>query len=415
MNSYYKLMDKIGSYFGDDKRNFVVVVLITFFLYYYTSPRGFESDIDFWENWGIFSLEHGFKNIYQSGTDYMPVNLYILNLFATIFHGHFDLKEYFYLIKVFYVIVDIIFLVIVLKEFQIKKDWLLCFVLLLFNPAYLINNYSFGQVDSLQSVLIFFSIVAVYYRKVEWSYFLITLSILTKLQAIFFIPIVGLLSLPIFIKQPLRFIYCIVIVLVTTYIIVLPFEDPMAVYNVAFNSVDKYPFVTMNAMNIWNLIFWGRNPWSFHDTDTFLNITYKQFGLVMFLIASFIALFPMLKNMYEKIVQKSTSLFSLDLILITSALIGLNFYYFPTQMHERYSHPVMYFLIAYSLKNRTYRLLGFYSVLYFLSMERVVKFLKTYNYGIAPFDPKVLSIFHGVLLLLLFKELFKISSEKKPI
>ncbi len=198
-------------------------------------------------------------------------------------------------------------------------------------------------------------------------------------------------------------------------LIVLPFIANGTLdllWNVIVGSVGKYPVVSMNAFNIWEFLLSG-DLMKRQDSEAFAGITFKRWGLLMFFVTSGIALFPLMKNVWISIIDRIEFRTEKAIFLIVGALIPLLFFYFNTQMHERYSHPAFAFLITYAIFSRK-PLLGIAgSLAYLLNMERVFMYLQLPNYGTFIFESKFISSLYLLTIILLYVDLFKISFTSK--
>ena len=104
----------------------------------------------------------------------------------------------------------------------------------------------------------------------------------------------------------------------------------------------------MNAYNFW-LFFFPKDFMTTSDTLKFMGLTLKSWGLIMFFTLSLVALLPLLKSSLYKLLKKEGIALPQSKIFIIAALIALFFFFFNTQMHERYSHPAILFLAVYAL------------------------------------------------------------------
>jgi hypothetical protein len=143
------------------------------------------------------------------------------------------------------------------------------------------------------------------------------------------------------------------------------------------------------------------------DATVFLFLSYKNWGLLVFFCVSFVALFALLKRSLRYLFGKEAFFVPLKLVIVTSALIPLLFFYFNTQMHERYSHPAMVFLILYAViyKRIWPAILG--SIAYLLNLEAVYKHMKLGNdYNLFVFNRLFISLLFLATILWLFYDMF---------
>jgi hypothetical protein len=162
----------------------------------------------------------------------------------------------------------------------------------------------------------------------------------------------------------------------------------------------------MNAYNFWHLTVPG-DLMTIQDSTKFSIFTYKQWGLLLFFTTSFFALFPLMKQSYLSIKNRTYFSYPLSKFLLVCSLIPLLFFYFNTQMHERYCHPAFAFLIAYSLYSKKYILSIIGGLTYLLNLEGVLHFMQLPNYGTAIFNKKIISVLFAIIVFLMYIALFK--------
>jgi hypothetical protein len=259
--------------------------------------------------------------------------------------------------------------------------------------------------------LIFISFYYAYKQKISLSLAFYVLALNLKLQAIIFLPVIGLMLLPSMINQFswknlmhwLWFPVYIQFFIIIPYLIV---GDIDKVWMVVTGSVGKYPAISMNAFNVWNLFFSG-DLMNTSDAFTIWGISYHYWGLLMFFTSSFFALFYSLKINYQRFRNIKNTL-SLEKTLLTAALIPLLFFYFNTQMHERYVHPALIFLAAYTVLSKKYFPFVLLSVAYFINLETVLN-----QFNLFRFDRirEICSVLYLTIIILLFIKLFKFKIE----
>ncbi|MFT5383003.1 MAG: hypothetical protein ACI81W_000399, partial [Saprospiraceae bacterium] len=166
-------------------------------------------------------------------------------------------------------------------------------------------------------------------------------------------------------------------------------------YQVMTSLVDQYTNVSLNAFNIWHLFLPGEIPLITKDYQAFwFGMTYKNWGLLFFFVFSFIALLPLfLKSLHYSIQQTDLDQNFKKLVFLSAFLCVLSFFFFNTQMHERYSHPAMLMAFLYGILSRNYWLYAITSIAYFLNLERTLRFFDL-SYGTFIFlKPFIASLF----------------------
>jgi Gpi18-like mannosyltransferase len=342
---------------------FVSAYAILFATYIIILPKdGHWGDMYCWIGWCNYIFTNGLGKVYQSGTDYLPLYHYILYLFGLIQGSTENIERNIYLLKIFTIIAEFIggfFLIKLIKE-KISNTYELFFYSMFFflNIAVFYNSIIWGQVDGILTTLLFVSVYFALKERVLYSLLFFLLAINMKLQAIIFMPIIGLMLLPLMVKQfslkNLSVWFGSLIIL--QILILLPFiikDDIGRVLLVIINSFGKYPVVSMNAYNFWFWFLKG-NLMQIPDSNLFLGYSYKSWGLLLFFTSSFLALWPLLKMVYCKLIRKAIESLSTEKIMLTSALVPLLFFFFNTQMHERYSHPALMFVITYSILSKDF-------------------------------------------------------------
>ncbi len=403
------------------KYSLTCIVLLTLFAF--VLPHGgYTSDIAYFRIWAEYIFKNGLGNIYNGGTDYLPLMHYILKVFGC-FSGSVEAISaninYLKLIISLFLFLNGFFIVWIIKTHKDSWDTLLqkITVFYLLNIAVLYNTIVWGQVDAALTCFVFIACYFAFKKRILLSLIFSVLAINFKLQAIVFLPLIGLLILPVIIssfsiKKLLKWM---LLPLLLQLVIILPFIISGTLPNlwdVVAGSVGKYPVVSMNAFNIWDLLLFGEDLITLPDSIKFMEISYKNWGLVMFCSASGIALFPIAKHGYLSLVKKINLILPLEKFLIVCTLIPLLFFYFNTQMHERYSDPAFAFLIAFAIyKNKP--IVGFVGCLaYFLNLEAVLHSMNLDDYQILIFNRAFISVLFLVTILMLYAELYGLKLKK---
>jgi Gpi18-like mannosyltransferase len=374
---------------------------------------GHGGDMYCWIKWTEFSFTNGLSNVYKSWTDYLPLYQYVLFFFGKIQGSVEAITNNIYKLKSFTIFFELASTLILFKILNQKfNDIYKSFLYSLFyflNMAVLYNCVIWGQVDGILTFFLLCAVILGYKKKLFLSLLFFMLAVNMKLQAIIFFPIIALLILPLISdkQQIKKFIYSIFGIGIIQLLIFLPFiyaGDFSKLWNVITGSVGKYPKVSMNAYNMW--YFFIEKPVETLDSNLFLGTTYKTWGLLLFFTTSFFALLHFIKQLILKVFKKADVEYSYKKTIISCALIPLLFFFFNTQMHERYSHPAFIFLAIYAmLYNRPLPfILG--SLAYFLNLEDVLRYLETNNYHTLVFAPWFIAIVYLLLIVLLFIDLY---------
>src|SRR3989338_8176575 len=244
---------------------------------------GLTFDMDYWVNWSQRLQQVGFRNFYTptERTDYMPGYLYILYILGNIKNLlHLDNSTYLYFLK-------------------------------------LLGIYAISLNKQFLTALFFGT------------------SIIIKLQATSIIPALSLYLFKSFPKISSLKIFLISLALV------LFFSFPFFGNDVFFDLLNhvqrtarEYPYNSLSAYNLWGILgFW------IEDSNRFLNIVYKSWGIFLYLTFWAIVIFSYMK--------KNLNIYTL------SSLATLSFYFLPTRVHERYLYPALVFLLISSIISKS--------------------------------------------------------------
>jgi len=406
------IRSKISSY-----KEYTIVYLLLFVSFIILLPKtGFVRDFQYWSDWTIYIFNHGLGNAYKSGTNYLPLYQYFMFLFGKIQGSEEYILRNIYYLKTFAIIFDFMtgfFLLKLMHEHfkDVNRSFIYSLFLFL-NVAYFYNSLIWGQVDGIMTCFIFLAFFFALKQKIPWSLLFIVLSLNFKLQSIIYIPFFGLMLLPAMIKQFSfkKLGIWLALTLSIQALIILPFwlaGDLEKVWGVVSNSVDNYPYISMNAYNFWYWFFKGSLT-LIPDNTLFWGITCKHWGQMLFYVTSAIALFPLIKDVFQMIFYKQNKEISLKRLLLTGALLPLLFFFLNTQMHERYSHPAIIFLAGYALIYKRYfpYILG--SIAYFLNLEGVLQYMQLKSFIPALFHPSLIAILFFVCIQTLFFDLYEI-------
>lgn len=392
-----------------------VVFFVSFIIRLLLIPLpGFKADIAYWKWWGMSAASDGISGpLINTAYNYPSFYLYILkatsHLYEWLTGFNFKLSPndanfwndsnflYLFLIKLPYILADLGIGILIYKIISLslrgrseatdkaiskndvkrlprsvaygvlaRNDKLLRFVplfaacLYLFNPVVIYNSSVWGQTDSLGAFLILIS----FYFLLTTRYSLLSvfsaIALFMKVQTVIFLPLLFLLVfLRLNLKETIKSLW---VFAATTIVINLPFlvsHTMSRVLEIMYSSQAYFPYVSMNAYNLWWLFF-GRLSSSFWDQNLIAGlVSFKMMGLALFGSVYAIAVALILR-----VAGKTAGLLSAFI------LISFAFFLFLTQMHERYLFPLFVFFpillgILYSsfVNNKQLFLL---SIFYFL-------------------------------------------------
>jgi Gpi18-like mannosyltransferase len=369
-----------------------------------------------WKEWTKFIFTNGLENAYKSGTDYMPIMQYLMYLFGHIQGSIENIEKNINQIKtiplIFEFIGGIFLLEIIKLKIHNRSEKTFFYSLLYFlNISIFYNSLFWGQVDGILATLIFISVFFAIRKKTLASCIFLILAINFKLQAIIFIPLVGLLVFPFLIRlRPQQLMLGTMIILLLQFLILLPFMlsgDLTLLWKATRDSFTKYPVISLNSGGIWNLLIKG-NLWEIPDSTMIMGITYKSLGLILFFSLSLLALLPLISWNWRVLKTNNKTSLQHEKIFIISALIPLLFCYLNTEMHERYLHPSLIFLVTYSIISNKFWATGIICLGYLINLEHAIQFLHLKSYGTVIFNRTFLALLYLMGILLLFKDLFEI-------
>lgn len=365
-------------------------------------------------SWCSYIFEHGISKAYHNTNpvfNYPPLISYPLYLFGKLADSQVNIDRYFRLFKVFPLLFDFIAAILIVCLSENRKKQILLLLLLITNPIFIYNSYSWGQYDAVLSTLIFISFLFVLKERMTWSVLFFILAINFKVQAVIFLPPLLLLG---FYKlwnkvSLLDILRAIIATAALQIIIVLPFlitGEINGVIKAVVGSVDFYPVVSVSAYNIWCLLL-GEQAFHLSDKIIWYGGSYKHWGLIMFCLFSFFALLPLLISAVSSIISRKVITSERSAHIILFALIPLLFFYFNTQMHERYSHPAFIFIAFFSFLNRKYFLFAIMCLAYFGNLEPGLHYFGLPNYDILIFQPAFVASLYLLLIISLFYYLYK--------
>ncbi|MFN5847202.1 MAG: hypothetical protein ACK43K_01800 [Chitinophagales bacterium] len=285
----------------------------------------------------------------------------------------------------------------------------------LLNIAVLHNTLVWGQVDEFISFFMLMSLYFILKGNTRFGLISFLLALNFKYQAIIFTPVIFFMLLPVYwgkkIKTIIVDICCLVLL---QFAIFLPFilsGKIGDIWRVISTLVDSQPYISANAYNIWFTFIGSEARW-LKDSEIFYFFTYKQWGLTLFFISSTIALFPIFSWSLKRLLKRSVNELNLNMALLSWGVLPLIFFFFCTQMHERYAYAAIIFLVLYSMIAKKWTIGFLASLAYLLNVEAVLKSLSFQNYSVLIFDSKFIALLFFIVIVLCLYELYKIASKE---
>jgi hypothetical protein len=355
-----------------------IEIFMLFILYLIILPRVYmDYDMSYWREWALYIHQHGLSNVYSAGSpiNYFPVFVYGLYAYDLLQGTDANIIHNINNIKILFVCFDFLPIVVLCCFRQKILSFKIPYLFLLINIAYVFNSMVWGQIDSIYTNLAFLAIItAIFYPVTGMLLYLLALN--TKQQAIEFLPVmfaVLLYSIRSF-KTLLAAIFS---VAALQLLIVLPFIQNGGVgrlLQIGGNTVGLYHNVSISAFNLWYLIT-RSNPYFTNDYDIYFLLSYRSLGLILFTTSALVILLPLFKSAWK--LRKDSLPYddnAYQLLFLATGMLCLCFFYFNTQMHERYAHPIIIFFFFYGVVAKNYRLFILASIPYFLSLDKTFSF-----------------------------------------
>jgi len=354
-------------------------------------------DMGFWREWALYIHQHGLSNTYNNARiNYFPVYIYALYIFDLLQHTDANIIHHINYIKVVFLCFDFLPIVVLCCFRQKLLSFKIPYLFLLLNIAYLFNSMIWGQLDSIYTNLAFLSIItAVFYPGTGILLYLLALN--TKLQAIEFLPVVAIVCLY-SIRNIKTVFLALVSVICLQVLIWLPFINTGGIsrlFYITTHSVDLYNKLSICAFNIWYLIEPG-NPYFINDKDIYFLLSYKTIGLLLFSISGLLVIIPLAKRLWKlRTANLAIDPRTYEMLFLSTGLLCLYFFYFNSQMHERYAHPIIIFFFFYAVASKNYKLYILASIPYLLSLDKCFPdYLPIIHYKII-FASRIIAIWYA--------------------
>lgn len=202
--------------------------------------------------------------------------------------------------------------------------------IVLLNPAIFLISSFWGQVDNLYTLFAALALWAAVRNRFSIAGVLVALAICTKLQAIVMLPVlIGLLLRTGSRRMAYR---CTGGAVLTACVVLAPFLIAgkfMVFVRPFLGAVKQYAYLTVNAMNMW----WPVSGGEFvSDEVRFLGVPALTIGLGLVVVSWMWAGWWIQRR------------HTFSDVMFAAAFCALTFFFFATEMHERYLFPVFIFL-----------------------------------------------------------------------
>ncbi len=349
-----------------------IEILLLFVLYLFILPRVYmDYDMGFWREWALLIHHNGLANTYNTSINYFPVYVYGLYVYDLLQGTDANIIHHINNIKILFVFFDFLPIFVLCCFRQKLLSFRIPYLFLLFNIAYVFDSMVWGQIDSIYTSLAFLAIITSVRYPVA-GILLYILALNTKQQAIEFLPVMAIALL-----YSLRNFRTALIGIITATglqaLLLLPFISNGGISKltaIAGNSMGLYNQLSICAFNIWYLITKG-NPYFINSTDTYFLVSYRTTGIVMFSTASLLLLAPLVRRVWH--LRKNNLALNettYSILFLCTGLLCLYFFYFNSQMHERYALPIIIFFFFYGVASKNYKLYVLASIPFLLSLDK---------------------------------------------
>ena len=366
---------------------FLILILAAFFIRIFLAvfllqPQYKENDdLLRYKDWGRISYYYGLPDSYT--TNHIPVKLYVNNqppgtayldfamyyAYEAISHTPLQtqLKAYDVFLKLPSILADLIIgsliYFCVYKYRRNKKYALLAMSLFIFNPVVIYNSTVWGQMDALNNLFLYCSILLFLSKKYFLTIFSFFLCLYIKISLLPLLPLILLLTLKATgYNYKKMFIFTITSILALL-IFTLPVSNSPLIWIINFlkqNSSGQLQHITNYAFNFWTIIF---NPDYFANiplsSQVFYGLSLGTWAYLLF----FLTLIPPVIYILRKKTLSAVEIFGIFTITTFAMFLFL------PRMHERYLYPVIPLLATYvGLKGKNYIEYLFVSLLNFLGL-----------------------------------------------
>jgi Gpi18-like mannosyltransferase len=366
----------------------------------------FAVDMGDFKAWANDILTSGPANFYKPGVfcDYPPFALYILGvigMLGRLFEVLNNDMMFTFLIKLPSLLFDIgtAWLIFAILRRRRPILGMILATVYMFLPPVIYNSSYWGQVDTYYVFLMMLSFYfLVVKRNPDVAAVAVIASLLTKTQTVAFLP---LLLFYLFLNYGWkRSLGTLAIAFGAFIVIILPYNihNPLGMFQWVFEFYTKqagtYPYATMNAANFMALI---SGNYAKDDTALLLGITYNWLGILLFLGSVVWCCY----YYWRKRTDGS--------LAAAFAMIAFGFFMFFPRMHERYSFPIMAFLLlatGYYKDRKMFYASMLLSVSFLMNLHSVILyFQKTVDDGVFNRIMYILAIINTaifVVMILIF-------------
>jgi Gpi18-like mannosyltransferase len=361
---------------------------------FFIDSRAWAYDVSLFKKWAIAIKDNGLSNIYANSNqvDYLPGFLYILKTYVVFFGS--SVEETIHFLKAFVLFFEVLAVFVICTYIQQIKWSIFLFLIGVFNWGYLYNNLAWFQIDGWLASTMLFSFLLALQKNTKWSIFLFVIAINIKFQSIIILPLLGLIWLN-QIKSPKEIASFLGVFLLTEIVILSPFivnGSAKFIFQNVFNTYDLFPYVSLNARNLWMLIEF--NPRFIPDDSTFIIFSYKQWGLSLYILSILGVILPYSYWCFFKKIKISHQFLILGCIILSYSFFFLN-----TQMHERYIHYAFPFVMMYCFLNKSILIFILFSLANYLNLESMLHFQTFIPHTSFLFNAQFIAVLFAIVYL----------------
>ncbi len=362
------------------------ILLIVVFKYVVASfGTDLSSDLGYFSYWSQELVNTGFKDFYETiRVNYPTGYMYVLYLIGLIGKGLGIASGemlYVLLIKTPVIIAEVLTALMIYwisRRHIGNRNGLILSLIVLLNPAMLMNTSSWGQIDAVFTLAIILTVYLMQEDRPMLAAIAYGGAMLIKTQAILFLPVVGAYYLSLFlrdrdVKANLKDFFLSILIVIGMFILIsAPFMGEQGIFwpvKFFFSSAYTFDYSSMNAFNFYTLF--GGNYARF--SDSFMLLTYQAWGYIFITLFSLSTLFLVFKN------HNKYGLF------LTAAFILGAVFTFGHGMHERYIIPLpvlLFFAYIYLKDRRILNAAMLYTVFALLSQAAVLFFFGESFYSV---------------------------------
>lgn len=322
-------------------------------------------DTEWYLKWAV-DIQNGLLNAYDGHVrdlDYPPVYLILLWPVGRLLNIELLASYQPYrmlLIKFWPILFDILTVAAIYLIFRKRSVFLaLCAAAAwAVNPSAIFNCACWGQTDTIMTFQMLLVFAAFDEDKPLWATFWFALAALTKMQCLYFAPVI--LFWFVRRKDWSRLLRALGIGFGTAAAVFLPFmiasRNALAIFEIYFGGFGKYPYINLNAFNLFGL---GNFNWvtdrlsiiggSLNEKGQMVGgFTFSMLGTILMLASIAFVCWVMLA-------AKKTN------IWLHAALLMQCLFILTTRQHERYQFIVMILLLGAFLTEQDFKLFGLFA------------------------------------------------------